>query len=122
VSLQRFFHSGFRDTAATYMSESWGVPSGGDWALHRGGSVFIQDADHVVVSNCIFRRLDGNAIFLSGRTRNVSIQHNVFEWLGENAIATWGHTNGYNATSQDYPMYTLVEGNFMRELGIYQKQ
>ena len=29
-------YTGFRDAAYDYMDE-WGVPSGGDWALHRGG-------------------------------------------------------------------------------------
>ena len=28
---------GFRDARKTYM-DPWGVPSGGDWALHRGGA------------------------------------------------------------------------------------
>ena len=104
------------------MSKSWGVPSGGDWALHRGGSVFVENAENVVISDSIFRRLDGNAMFLSGRTRNVTIRRNLFEWLGESAIATWGHTNDYDATGENFPMHTMIEGNVMREVGIYQKQ
>lgn len=112
---------GFRDTAATYMSD-WGVPSGGDWALHRGGGVFVENVTNLLIENCTFRRLDGNAIFLSRRTRNVTIRRNRFEWLGENAIATWGQTSAFNAMEGDYPIRTLVERNVMRELGIYQKQ
>ena len=112
---------GFRDTAATYMGE-WGIPSGGDWALHRGGAVFIQKASNILIENCPFERLDGNAIFLSGRTRNVTIRRNTFAWIGENAIATWGDTDGFDALAGDYPIHTVVEGNVMRELGLYQKQ
>jgi hypothetical protein len=52
----------------------------------------------------------------------VTIEGNVFEWLGENAIATWGHTEGYDATSGSQPHNTLIQYNIMRELGIYQKQ
>ena len=112
---------GFRDTAATYTG-SWGVPSGGDWALHRGGTLLLHNASRIRVQDCLFRRLDSNAIFLSGRTRNVTIERSQFEWLGENGIATWGDTNGLDATAGDFPMYTTVEGCIFRELGIYQKQ
>jgi hypothetical protein len=112
---------GFRDTAATYMDD-WSPPSGGDWSLHRGGTIFIEDSDFVVVKDCSFRRLDGNAIFLSRRTRNVTIVRNLFEWLGENAIAMWGETDGFNATARLFPMGTLIEENVMSELGIHQKQ
>jgi hypothetical protein len=112
---------GFRDMAPTYMGE-WSAPSGGDWALHRGAAVFLEDVQEVTIRNCRFSRLDGNAIFLSRKTRNVTIEQNKFEWIGESAIATWGDTDGYDATSGEFPMYTLIQHNVMRELGIYQKQ
>lgn len=112
---------GFRDSAATFMS-SWSAPSGGDWSLHRGGALFVEDAEYIVVRNCVFRRLDGNALFLSRRTRNVTISRNTFEWVGESAIASWGETRDFDGLAADFPLGTLVEGNLMRELGIYQKQ
>ena len=112
---------GFQATSATYMSD-WSVPSGGDWSIHRGGAIFIEDADNILITNCEFSRLDGNAIFMSRRTRNVTIFRNKFEWIGESAIALWGETDGFNATNQTFPMHTNIEGNVMRELGIYQKQ
>jgi hypothetical protein len=112
---------GFRDTAPTYMAD-WSAPSGGDWSLQRGGAIFLENVSNVTIRNCHFRRLDGNAIFLSRKTRNVTIDGNRFEWLGENAIATWGDTNDYDATAGEFPMYTLIQHNIMRELGIYQKQ
>lgn len=112
---------GFRDTAATFMSD-WSAPSGGDWAIHRGGALFVEGSSNITVDNCIFRRLDGSAIFLSRRTRNVTIRRSTFEWLGENAIATWGEAHGFDATNEDQPFNTLIEHNVMRELGIYQKQ
>jgi hypothetical protein len=59
---------------------------------------------------------------LSRRTRNVTIESSYFEWLGENAIATWGDTDGYDATGENFPMYTTIRGNMMRELGIFEKQ
>ncbi len=112
----------FRDQAATFMDEGWSAPSGGDWSLRRGGAIFIENASNITIRGCDFFRLDSNAIFLSRKTRHVRIQNNLFEWLGENAIATWGDTDGYDATAGEFPMYTLIESNVMRELGIYEKQ
>jgi Right handed beta helix region len=112
---------GFRDTAATYMSD-WIVPSGGDWSLHRGGAIYVEQADNITIQNCTFSRLDGNAIFVYGRTRSVTIRDSIFEWLGESAIALLGETDKFNATSRQFPMDTVIEYNVMRELGIYQKQ
>mmetsp|Transcript_111 Transcript_111/g.256 ORF Transcript_111/g.256 Transcript_111/m.256 type:complete len:526 (+) Transcript_111:3-1580(+) len=114
---------GFRDTASTYMREfEWGAPSGGDWALRRGGAVFVEGAEEVQISDCTFTRLDGNAIFLSRYTRNVSIVNNEFSFIGEGAMATWGETQKYDATGGDFPMYTLIKQNYIREIGIYEKQ
>jgi hypothetical protein len=56
---------GIRDAAATFM-DPWGVPSGGDWALHRGGAVFIEGTEGTVVQGNLFKRVDGNALFISG--------------------------------------------------------
>ena len=58
---------GFRDMAPTYMG-SWSAPSGGDWSLHRGGAVFLENVTNIDIRNCIFRRIDGNAgkLFLNG--------------------------------------------------------
>ena len=113
---------GFRDMAATYMSDQWSAPSGGDWSLHRGGAILIENATGINIRNCVFHRLDGNAIFLSRRTRKVTIEKSEFSWIGENAIATWGDTDDYDGRAENFPMYTLIQHNVMRELGIYQKQ
>ncbi|KAG7341556.1 beta-helix fold protein [Nitzschia inconspicua] len=113
---------GFRDQAATFLEDPWSAPSGGDWSLRRGGAIFIEGSSHVTIRGCHFFRLDGSAIFLSRRTRYVTIECNHFEWLGENAIATWGETDAYDATSENFPIYTLIQYNIMRELGIYQIQ
>jgi len=113
---------GFRDAAATFMDPRWSAPSGGDWALHRGGALFIEGAEGLTVDGCHFRRLDGNAVFLSRYTRNVTVSRSEFEWIGDNAMATWGQTKDYDATGGDVPRFTRIVGNFVHELGLYEKQ
>jgi len=112
---------GFRDSAKTYM-EQWGVPSGGDWALYRGGAVMVEGAVDVSIERCKFHRLDTNAVFIAGFVRGASVLNSSFAWLGENAIATWGDTNEWDAREGLFPIGTRIEGNVMRELGLYQIQ
>ena len=38
----------FTGTASTFL-EQYEVPSGGDWSIHRGGAVFVQDAEGLQV-------------------------------------------------------------------------
>jgi len=94
LSLSLFLYSiAFRDAADITMKQ-WGVPSGGDWGLYRGGAIFIEGAENVSVSFSTFTRIDGNGIFVSGYTRNVTIADNEFSWIGDSPMAAWGYTNG----------------------------
>ena len=108
---------GFRDSAATYMAKEWSAPSGGDWALYHGGAVTITEAANVTMTGCHFRRLDGNAVYLSGRSRDVVIEKCAFEWLGENAITTKGDSEKWDARDGAQPRGTVVTENIMHDLG-----
>ena len=55
-------------TSNTYMKDFM-VPSGGDWSVHRGGTVFLTN------------------------TKNVTITHNLFTQLGSNGIALIDYNN-----------------------------
>ena len=120
---------GFRDAAPTFM-EPHGVPSGGDWALERRGALFFEGTEGLVVDRCKFDRNDGNAIMLSGYHRNASVTNSHFAWTGGSAVAAWGRTDelsdggkrGWDATGGDFPRHTLVEGNLVRETGVWEKQ
>ena len=64
---------GFRDSRPTFM-QPWGVPSGGDWSLHRGAALFVERTIQVTVSDCTFKRLDGNGLQLSGYNRMTEVR------------------------------------------------
>lgn len=66
--------------AYTYLDE-WGIPSGGDWALHRGGAVFIENAVEIKVDETTFTMLDGNALFLSGYVRVTSLLPSLIHFV-----------------------------------------
>ena len=135
-------HSGltFRAARYTYM-DPHAVPSAGDWALDRVGAVFLQGTQGTVFDKCVFERLDGNAVMVSGYNRNATISNSDFSYIGGNAIAAWGYTNetatdpgrpgivlenwpeaGVDGTDGEHPRYTTVIGNSAREIGLYEKQ
>jgi hypothetical protein len=78
----------YTSASATYM-ERHGVPSAGDWALDRFGAIFFQGTENAVIDTCVFDRLDGNAVMISGYNRNATVQNSDFSFLGGNAIASW---------------------------------
>lgn len=117
-----------RDTAYTYL-DPHGMPSGGDWGLQRLGAVFLEGTTNFLIQECIFERLDGNGIMISGRNYNATIYKNEFLWIGDTAIGSWGNTKGskvegmgWDGTDGDQPRFNQILYNFVHELGIFEKQ
>lgn len=78
-------------TATTYL-EPHGLPSdgGGDWALARTAAVNLEGTEHVNIEHCLFERIDGNGVLISGYNRNATLRANEFHWVGENGVVSWG--------------------------------
>jgi hypothetical protein len=49
--------------------------------------------ERVTVDQTSFTLLDGNALFLSGFCRNVTIANSTFSYIGDNAMASFGYTD-----------------------------
>eukprot|EP00117_Sycon_ciliatum_P023594 scpid40103/ scgid20017/ len=120
---------GFRDTAYTYL-DPHGVPSGGDWALERMACIVLEGTEMALVNGSKFERIDGNGLILNGYNRNATFSWNDFSWLGSTAMTAWGRTDelsdggihGMDGTGGDFPRFTTVAHNIVRELGIWEKQ
>jgi hypothetical protein len=112
---------GFRDQRLTIM-EPWVVPSGGDWGLRPAGAVTFEGATRCTLSNALFLRTDSNAVFIGGRSRNVSVLDSEFAWLGMNAVASLGTSEQDDGTAGNQPYGTLLSGLVARELALYEKQ
>jgi len=61
---------GFRitHTEATYL-DKYEIPSLSDWAIHRGGTVFLEGARNITIKNCFFDAVGGNAVFMNNYNR-----------------------------------------------------
>ena len=99
-----------------------GQPSGGDWALERLGVILVEGSTNVEISDCLFTRIDGNAVFLGGYNRGLLILRNEFSLLGANAICSWGRSDFYDGTGGQQPRRGLIYGNIAHDIGLEQKQ
>ena len=62
-----------------------------DWALYRGGAVYMDGAQHCDILNCNLEDLGGNAIFVSNYNRNITIKGCLICDIGANAICFVGN-------------------------------
>ena len=111
----------FTQTEPTYL-ERYEVPSGGDWSIHRGGTVFVEGVDGFTMQQCVFDSPGGNGLFLSNYVRNAVIEANEFKYVGDSAIALLGSTELIDGTNGNQPRGTKIINNLMGENGVYGKQ
>ncbi|XP_028405678.1 uncharacterized protein LOC114528250 [Dendronephthya gigantea] len=116
-----FSHLTFTETSSTFL-ESYEVPSGGDWSIHRNGALFIEGGENVVVESCLFTNIGGNALFLSNYIRDAIISNNEFVWIGDSAIAAIGSSNLIDGTDGNQPRRTKILNNLVHEIGLFGKQ
>jgi hypothetical protein len=127
----------FRDTALTWL-DPHGMPSSGDWALPHSAAIVAEDVESLTIRDCLFERIDGNAILLRGKARGVIIERNTFAWLGGTGIVLWGRMSscldadckhklpldgeGPDGRQGNQPRGTIIRYNVFRELGVFVKQ
>jgi hypothetical protein len=123
-----FLGLGFRDVAHVFFAPH-SIPSGGDWALARLAALQLEGTEGAVVDSCVFERVDGMALLLTGYNLGAHLVRNDFKWIGDSCMVAWGRTtgdpsglDGWDARDGNVPRYTLVEGNFGSEYGIWEKQ
>ena len=108
-------------SAPTFM-DSYEMPSGGDWSIHRGGAVFLHGALGITLERLVFDQVGGNAVFLSSYARNNSVLNCDFWRIGESAVAAVGVTRGVNGTGEMYPAFNTISNNHFDTVGVEIKQ
>ena len=122
-----------------------------DWTIYRGGAVFVRGAEDCSIDNCDFEQLGGNAIFISGYNRNITVRGCLIRECGANGVAmvgeskavrspmfSWGPGNPWSGgkpqlepqeidrtpgpLTEDYPANCLVEDCLITRIGRLEKQ
>jgi len=108
-----------------------------DWAIARDGAVFIEDAEHIDITDSDFHDLGGQGVFVSGHALGIRVRGNSFENLGGTAISFVGSSHAvrdplgdpYQSTppdrvdhtpgpaSQEYPRDSDATDNLIHDIG-----
>lgn len=121
----------------------------GDWAIHRGGAIYMEGVENCTVTDCSFEYLGGNGVFMSGYNRNNEVKNSQFVHVGESAVCfvglpsavrfyqTWddreilgkdwdemreGMDLELGPKTADYPKNCVVENSIMHDFGDVGKQ
>ena len=111
----------FMYTEPTFL-ESHEVPSGGDWAIHRNGAVFVEGVDGFTIEQCLFDSPGGNGLVLNNYIRNAIIEDNEFRYSGDSSIIVVGSTEMIDGTNGNQPRGTKVISNLIHDSGVFGKQ
>ena len=112
-----------RHTAQTFCCEApYEVPSGGDWSIHRGGAVFLENASYVEFSDNIVDAPGGNGIALSNSVQNCEIHHNEVRFAGDSCIIALGSTAFMDGRADTHPRDTQIHHNHLHDWGLWGKQ
>ena len=113
-----------------------------DWTIYRGGAVFLENAEDVIIKDCEFSNLGGNVIFLSNFNDNVQLTGNHIHDCGASAISFVGSPTAVRSPSfqyadfiekaaldtvrgplnNNYPRNCLVDDNLIYRIGRLEKQ
>lgn len=75
--------------------------SGGDYAVHRGGAIFAENASMLEFVGNKIEHIGGNGVFLSNSVRNVTVRENTFSFLGTSGVSLVGRTGGAMMDARD---------------------
>ena len=89
----------FRHTLRTFM-ETREPLLRSDWRIYRGGAICIEGAEDLVIQDCFFDQLGGNAVFISGYNRRIHVRGCRIEEAGASGVCFVGRPEAVrNATT-----------------------
>ena len=108
-------------TASTFL-EPYDVPSLSDWAIHRGGALFLDGARDCTIRDCFFDAVGGNAVFMNGYNRSNVVEDCTFSEAGDSAICFVGLLETTNGTQRTFPYECMATNNLIHDCGEFGKQ
>lgn len=114
---------GFRitHTESTFL-DKYDVPSLSDWAIHRGGTAFLEGARDCTIKNCWFDAVGGNAVFMNNYNRNNIVTGCKITEAGDSAVCFVGDLATTNGTQRDFPYECESTNNLIHDIGVFGKQ
>eukprot|EP00039_Didymoeca_costata_P000835 m.47452 g.47452 ORF g.47452 m.47452 type:complete len:946 (-) comp10503_c0_seq1:149-2986(-) len=114
------------ETSPTFLN-AYERPPSGDWAIHRGGTVFIQGASDINLINCSITRAGGNGVIYSRHAKNCTLTGSEIYRSGDSGVVLYGDLNWKTGDAtgdngNEYPSGIVIKNNLIHEVGVYGKQ
>ncbi len=133
--------SGFHltQTRTTFM-DTYEDLARGDWAIHRGGAVYITNSQNCSIKDFHIEQVGGNGIFVDGFNDQIHISGCLIEATGDSSVCFVGSPKAVREyqtwtesldsitdlepgpKTEDYPRSCSVTNSILRDAGIYGKQ
>ena len=108
-------------TASTFL-EPYTAPSLSDWAIYRGGSVYLEGARRCSIVGCFFDAVGGNAVFMNGYNRDNQVTGCKFTGAGDSAVCFVGSMETTVGTQRSFPYECSATNNLIHDCGVFGKQ
>ena len=80
-----------------------------DWAIYRGGAVFLEGAENCSIKKCFFNSVGGNAVFFSNYNRYNEVSGCHIADAGANGVCFVGDPAAVRSPSFEYNEFVPVE-------------
>jgi hypothetical protein len=102
--------------------EPYEVPSLSDWAINRGGAIFLSGARNWRIEGCFLDAVGGNGVFLCNYNRGNAVSGSTFTGAGDSAVCFVGSLESTVGTQRSFPFECRAENNLVRDCGVFGKQ
>ncbi|SHF29808.1 PDZ domain-containing protein [Pedobacter caeni] len=80
-----------------------------DWTIYRGGAVVMEGAEQVVVKECFFNTVGGNAVFMSNYNRNNLVSGCHIAFAGASGVCFVGDPKAVRSPSFEYGQFVPLK-------------
>jgi membrane-associated protease RseP (regulator of RpoE activity) len=112
-----------------------------DWAIYRGGALFLNGVEDCLIEDCVIEKVGGNAVFINNYNRRATVRgchitkaggsgvlvigdpaacHNPAYWNKGNELAKIDRTPG--PKTNNYPADCLIDDCLIHDIGQIEKQ
>ena len=130
----------FRHAARTFMETKEPLLRT-DWAIYRGGALFLNGVEDCLIDDCVIEKVGGNAVFINNYNRRVTVRgchitkaggsgvlvigdpaacRNPVFWDKGNELAKIDQTPG--PKTNNYPADCLIDDCLIHDIGQIEKQ